>query len=165
MAFDVATLSLIQVDYEESDLTVNQIGEKFGTSGQQICKIARREGWRPRRATTATAGARAPRRRTPNAGIARRLSKLINRKLDQMEKGMQSGTLSTAELEHDTKTVGSMIGELEKVVPGPDEDKVRKPDAAQPDASDRNEVERLQREIIERYERIQRRREADGGSQ
>jgi hypothetical protein len=80
-----------------------------------------------------------------------------------MVKGMQSGELSSADLEHDTKMVGSMIGGLQKLVAAPEEGKFRNPKLAKVGAVD--EVERLQREIIERFERIQRRREAEGRSQ
>ena len=79
-----------------------------------------------------------------------------------METDMQSGELSSADLERDAKSVASMIGGMEKVVNGPDEDKERTPRAASVAAV--NDVERIHREIIERFERIQRRREAERGS-
>lgn len=166
MALSEATIALIRIDYEESDLTVAQIGLKHGRSPSYICRLAREGGWlmrserlgrRQRSGASLTLQAR--------EAIAQRLSRVINKKLDQMEKGMESGSLSPEDVERGAKTVGSMIEGLDKVVARqdrPDEDKQRKPRAA--DAAAVNEVERLQREIIERFERIQRRREAERGS-
>lgn len=166
MALDAATIALIRIDYEESDLTVVAIGLKFGRSPSYICRLAREGGWllrserlgrRPRSSSSAILQAR--------EAIAHRLSRVINKKLDQMEKGMESGSLSAEDVERGAKTVGSMIGGLDKVVARqdrPDEDKQRTSPATNTGAV--NEVERLQREIIERFERIQRRREAERGS-
>lgn len=163
MAFDAATIALIKIDYEESDLTLVAMGRKYGCSPSYISRLARERGWLLR---TERLG-RAPRSQPPASlkvreAIAQRLCDVINRKLDQMETGMQSGELSSADLERGAKTVASMIGGVEKVVRGPDEDKKRQSRAGNADNAD--EVERLQREIIERFERIQRRREAQGGS-
>ena len=97
--------------------------------------------------------------------IARRISRVINKKLDQMEKGMESGELCADDAERGGKMVTSMLGGLERVVArakGPDEEEKRTSPATNTGAVD--EVERLQREIIERFERIQRRRDAEGGS-
>jgi uncharacterized protein YjcR len=162
MAFDVATLALIQVDYEESDLTVVKIGLKYGCSPSYISRLAREYGWllrserlgrRPRLGQWASRQAR--------EAIAQRLSRVINKKLDQMEQGMESGELGAEEAERGAKMVGSMLGGFERVAAAPEEDNVRNAKAADADTAD--EVERLQREIIERFERIQRRREAEGG--
>jgi hypothetical protein len=74
--------------------------------------------------------------------------------------------LSSADLDRDAKAIASMIGGMQKVVPVPDEDKVSKPDDARCAAvANTDEVERLQREIIERFERIEKRRQAERGSQ
>ena len=163
---DAATKALIRVDYEESDLTVEQIGLKYDRSPSYICRLAREDGWlmrserlgrRSRSSASATLQAR--------EAIAQRLAKVINSKLDQMEKNMQSGELSSTDVERDAKSVASMIGGFDKVLTRPDrpdEDKQRTSPAANTGAVD--EVERLQREIIERFERIQRRREAERGS-
>jgi hypothetical protein len=166
-ALDEATVGRIKVDYEESSLTVGAIGIKFGVSASYISRLAREHGWlmrtqrmgrRPRTTAHLTIAGR--------AFIAHRLCGVINRKIDQMEKDMESGELSSADLERDAKTIASMVGGMQKVVPGPDEDKVSKPDAARSNsAADANEVERLQREIIERFVRIQRRREVERGSE
>jgi hypothetical protein len=163
---DEATVAAIRVEYEESDLTVEQIGLKYDRSPSYICRLAREGGWlmrserlgrRPRSVASASLMAREV--------IAQRLSRVINKKLDQMEKGMESGSLSPEDAERGAKTVGSMIGGFDKVVARqdrPDEDKQRTSPAATPGSID--EVERLQREIIERFERIQRRRETERGS-
>jgi len=164
-ALDEATIARVKIDYEESSLTVVAIGEKYKVSPSYVCRLARERGWMMR---THRLGRR-PRTTAPSAMarelIAHRLGGLINKKLDQMEKAMESGELGPADLERDAKTVGSMIGGLQKVVPVPEEDKVSKLDVAQPASTDNaDEVERLQREIIERFERIERRRHAEGGS-
>ncbi len=147
MAFDVATLALIKVDYEESDLTLNQIGEKNGCSGAYICKLAKLHGWKRRAQRAGCAPPRPRQPRNERSAIARRMCKVINGKLKQMEKGMQSGELNSADLEHDAKMVGSMIGGLQKFVAAPEEDKLGNQKAAKAGAVD--EVKRLQREIIE----------------
>lgn len=167
MALDEAAFALMRVDYEESSLTVAAIGDKFGVSASYVCRQARERGWLMR---TDRLGRR-PRTTAPLSGVGRaliahRLCGVINKKIDQMEKDMESGELSSADLERDAKTIGSMIGGMHKVVPVPGEDKVSKPDVARTAAVENaDEVERLQREIIERFERIQSRREAERGSQ
>ena len=164
-AFSDATIALIKIDYEESSLTVVAIGEKYGISAPYVSRIARERGWILR---TQRLGRR-PRTKSPmsNAGralISHRLCGVINRKLDQMENDMESGALSSADLERDAKTIASMIGGMQKVGPVQTEDKVSKFDAVRPAAvADTDEVERLQREIVERFEQIERRRAAEAG--
>lgn len=160
---DEATLALLKIDVEESDLTVVEIGVKYDRSPSYISRLSRERGWltrserlgrRPRSVPVASVQAR--------EAIAQRISRVINTKLDQMEKGMESGELSAEDAERGGKMVTSMLGGLEKVVTraeGQDEEKKRAFDTGAAD-----EVERLQREIIERFERIQRRREAERGS-
>ncbi|NSL71205.1 hypothetical protein C6Y62_05145 [Hyphomicrobium sulfonivorans] len=165
--FDPQTLLLIQRDYEEGKLGLEDIGLRYGCSGALICKYARQHEWRRRRQTTEAQkrAMAAPKPRKPATKIiAQRLCKVINRKLDQMEKDMASGALSSADLERDAKTVASMIGGMQKVVQVPGEDKVMKPDDANAGAGNAHEVERLQREIIERFEQIERRRASERGS-
>ena len=163
MAIDAATLALIKVDYEESDLTVVKIGLKYDRSPSYISRLAREECWLLRSERLG----RRPRSGPPRSvlareAIAQRLSRVINKKLDQMEQGMETGELSAEEAERGAKMVGSMLGGFERVAAAPEEDNVRNSKAANADTAD--EVERLQREIIERFERIQRRREIEGGS-
>lgn len=164
-ALDEATVALIKIDYEESSLTVAAIGAKFGVPPSYVSRLARQRGWKMR---SGRAGSRARAAAADAAGralIARRLCGVINMKIDQMEQDMNSGEHSSADLERDAKTIASMIGGMQKVVPGPDEDKVSKPDAERSVTVENcDEVERLQREIIERFERIEKRREAEGGS-
>jgi tRNA uridine 5-carbamoylmethylation protein Kti12 len=90
--------------------------------------------------------------------LAHRLCDAITKKLDQMEKGMESGELNSSDYERDAKSVAQMISGMEKVAAvGGNGDKQRKPKAAEPTVSD---VERLRREIVERFERLQRSRNA-----
>ena len=165
MALDEASKGLMRIDYEETDLTVDAIGDKFGVTGSYVSRCARRGGWKMRSERPGVLARAAAADAAGRARIARRLCTVINKKIDQMEKNMTSGEHSSADLERDAKTIGSMIGGLQKVVPGPDEDKVSKPDAERSTSVETaDEVERLQREIIERFERIEKRREAEGGS-
>ena len=167
MALDAATLALVKVDYEESSLTVIAIGEKYGVSPSYVSRMARTHGWILR---TQRLG-RTPRMpavlsQEARALIAHRMCGIINKKLDQMEKDMDSGVLTSPDLERDAKTIGSMVIGVEKIVPRHEENKVSKRDAAEAaPLADDDAVERLQREIIERFERIQRRREAARGSE
>lgn len=167
MALSAATKARVRRDYEQSDLTLVAIGIKYDRSPSYISQLARKEGWalrslRPGKRTRS----RLPVSRALRAAIARRLCDVVNRKLEQMEKDMQSGALSSADLERDAKSIGAMIGGVQKVVPGPNEDKVSRPDDILPDgAAEASDIERLQREIVERFERIQRRRQAEGGSE
>ncbi len=162
MAFDVATLALIKVDYEESDLTLNLIGDKYGCSGAYICKLAKLHDWKRRRPQPEGSAPPPRRRRDPRVTMTKRMCKVINGKLKEMEQGIKSGDMSAADVERNAKVVTSMIGGLQKV-PAPEGDKVR--DAQSTKAGAVDEVERLQREIIERFERILRRRETQGRSQ
>jgi hypothetical protein len=161
MVVDAATEAAIKFDYEETNLTLNAIGAKHGRSGAWVCKLARLRGWKRRRPQAEESAPRPRRRHDPRATMTRRMCKVINGKLKDMEQGMKTGDMSAADVERNTKVVTSMIGSLQKV-DAPGEDKVG--DAQSTNAGAKNEVERLQREIIERFERIQRRREAQGGS-
>ena len=58
------------------------------------------------------------------------MCKVINGKLKQMEKGMESGELIRRS-EHDAKMVGSMIGGLKSLCAAPEEDKLCKPESSQ----------------------------------
>jgi len=111
------------------------------------------------------------------ATLARKLCDAITRKLEQMEKGMRSGELGSADFERDAKAVAAMIGGMEKVAATvADADEARQPKSASAGTRDEagcspgagpgcGEAERLHREIIERFERIQRRRNAERGSE
>ena len=153
---DEAVIAQIKPLYEESDLTLVRIGVQFGCSATSISQLAKRRCWK----------LRAPRKLSPpkaRTALALRLCDVINSKLDQMEKDMQSGELSSADLERDAKSMASMIGGMDKALSAQNEDKKRKPRTAA--AAAVNEVERIHREIIERFERIQRRRNAQAGSE
>lgn len=159
MALDDAAVAEIQRLYADTKVTVAQIGEQFGVSPSAICKLARKRGW----PTRGELMGRSPRRGQPStpkarAMLAHRLCDAITKKLDQMEKGMESGKLNSSDYERDAKSVGSMISGMEKVAAvGSDGDKKRKPNAAKTAFSD---VERIRREIVERFERLQRSRNA-----
>ncbi len=170
MALDDAAIAEIKRLYGECELTLVEIGRRYNISPTGISKLARKHGWTMRwelmgRAPRAS-GLSTPRARER---LLRRLCDTITRKLEQMEKGMKSGELNSADHERDAKAVASMIGSMEKVAATvTDADEERQPKSASPGASegpDLSEAERLHREIIERFERIQRRRNAEAGSQ
>lgn len=169
MVLDDAALAEIERLYREGRLKLAEIGRPYGLSAPSISQLARSRGWPMRRKFKA----RAPRvtaLSTPKArALARRLCHAITTKLEQMEKGMTSGELSSADFERDAKAVASMIGGMEKVaatVTDADKERQPKPAAAGTGASaGSGEAERLHREIIERFEGIQRRRNAEAGSQ
>ena len=167
-ALDEATIALIKIDYEKTKLPVAGIEVKYGLSASYVSRLARLRGWkmrRPRKDVTATTLSPSGQQAGEQPGIATRLWTVITMKLDQMEKGMTNGELSAADLERDAKTIAAMIGGMQKVVSVPGEDKVSKPDVERTGAANNaDEVARLQREIVERFERIQRRREAERGS-
>jgi hypothetical protein len=159
--FDAATKAAIKHEYEESNLTLEAIGEKHGRSGAWVCKLAKLRGWKRRRPPDEAVPPRRRTRRNPRTVMRRRMCKVINGKLKEMEQGMKTGDMSAADVERNTKVVTSMLGGLYKLG-APEEDKVG--DAQSTNAGAKDDVERLQREIIERFERIQRRRQAERGS-
>jgi hypothetical protein len=165
-ALSEATIARIRIDYEESSMTVEAIGQKYGVAATYISRLARTRGWLMRSIRMGRrARVGAPLTVSGRAFIAQRLCGVINKKIDQMEQDMQSGVLSPADLERDAKTVASMIVGMEKVATATDGEKKHKGQGGDvAEAGSVDEVERLQREIIERFESIQRRREAEAGS-
>ncbi len=165
MALDDAAVAEIKRLYCEGKVTLADIGRPHGLSPAAISQLARRQGWPMRRAAWGTV----LQDRAARARLAAKLCKAITRKLGQMEKGMKSGELGSADFERDAKAVSSMIGGLEKVAATvEDADEERRPQSASAGASEApsaSEAERLHREIIERFERIQRRRSSEAGSQ
>jgi len=102
MALDDAAVAEIQRLYADTKVTVAQIGEQFGVSPSAICKLARKRGW----PTRGELMGRSPRRGQPStpkarAMLAHRLCDAITKKLDQMEKGMESGELNSSDYERD----------------------------------------------------------------
>jgi hypothetical protein len=164
---DEATLAEIKDLYQGNDLTLAEIGQRYGRTPSGISRLARTHGWMMRSVVRGWA----PHRTllsTPKvrAYLAHRLCRAIGIKLDQMEKDMADGKLSSQDFERDAQSVGSMIGGLEKVVAtATDADKDPKPQSGRPPAQSApaSDVERIHREIIERFERIQRRRNAEAG--
>jgi hypothetical protein len=138
----------IKILYEESGLPVRQIAADHGIAPQRLSRLAKQRNWKLRKKPSAEEA---------RAALSLRICEVINMKLDQMEKAMASGELSSADHERDAKSLASMIGGMDKAASAENESKKRKPKLK----SAASEVERLQREIIERFERIQRRRDAE----
>ena len=168
MARDDAALAEIERLYRAGELTRVEIGCRFDRSAAAISKLARSRGWPMRWEVMGRApkvsGLSAPKAR---AKLANRLCNAITKKLEQMETGMKSGELGSADFERDAKAVASMIGGMQKVAATvADAEQERQPKSASASAgANTGEAERLHREIIERFERIQRRRNAAAGSE
>jgi hypothetical protein len=164
MALDKAALAEIERLYRADTQTLVQIGARYGLEPTAISRLARTHGWPMRYERMG----RKPRHVIPStpkvrAMLALRLCDVIKLKLEQMEADMASGELSSQDYERDAKAVAAMIGSVDRThTTDPDAKKTPKPQSAEPAAV--SDVERIHREIIERFERIQRRRNAAGGS-
>ena len=147
--------------YLANELTLEEIGARYSMSAPAICKLANRRGW-PKRSELSGA----PRRQRVvilNAmdQVMMRMCGAMSAKLDQMEKAMQAGELGSEDFERDSKAIAAMAAVTQKALAtGPDGKKEPKPKSAEP-APISDEAERLHREIVERFERIQRSRELE----
>ena len=165
MVFTEADLAEIKRLHQANELTLDEIGERFGIAATTVSKLARLHGWRSRSELLG----RSPRSFRPvtarrQARLVRRFYDTISMMLEQMEADMRSGTLKAQDFERVGKSMAAMIGGLGKATATePDGDETQKPISAEPDAA--ADVERIQREIIERFERIQNRRSAEAGSE
>jgi len=165
MALDKAAVAEIKRLYHGSELTLDEIGEQYGLAATSVSRLARTQGWLMRSVMRGNA----PRRHLPTTEKARellahQLCDAITSKLKQMETDMTSGRLTSQDYERDTNSVSAMIGGLEKVTAtATHADKERKPKCAEP-APPADAAERLHREIVERFERLQRRRNSQAGS-
>jgi len=165
MALDKAALAEIKRLHQANELTLAEIGARFGLAATTVSKLARVHGWPSR----SQLQGRAPPSFRPATGrtqakLVRRLFDTISAMLEQMEAGMKSGKLTAQDFERAGKSVAAMIGGLSKATATePDGDEKQTPNTEPAAAAD--EAERLHREIIERFERIQRRRDAEAGSE
>jgi hypothetical protein len=165
MALDEATLAEIKHLYLADVLSLAEIGSRYGRTASGVSRLARTHGWVMRSQLRGYA----PRNSVPPTPKARellvaRICDVIGTKLKQMEAQMQSGELSTEDFERDANSVASMVGSVDKAT-GSDGEEKRKPKSAAPTNSAPDDAERLHREIIERFERIQKRRHAEAGSE
>lgn len=168
MALDKSALAEIKRLYQGDEVTLAEIGAQHGISASAVSRIARRYGWLMR---TVRRGY-APRHSVPSTPkamdlVVHQLCDAIITKLKQMEAQMQSGSLNSEDFERDAKSVGQMVGSVFKAkttVPDGDEKQTSK-SAAPTDDPAPDEAERLHREIVERFERIQQRRNAETGSE
>ena len=168
MALDKSALAEIKRLYQGDEVTLAEIGAQHGISASAVSRIARRYGWLMR---TVRRGY-APRHSVPSTPkamdlVVHQLCDAIITKLKQMEAQMQSGSLSSEDFERDAKSVGQMVGSVFKakttVPDGDEKQKAKSAESVVECASD--DAERLHREIIERFERIQQRRNAEAGSE
>ncbi len=165
MEFDAATLAEIKCLHQANEQTLADIGERFGIAATTVSKLARTHGWTSRSELIG----RAPRSYHPvtaqaQARLVRRLYDTISMMLEQMEADMRSGKLNTPDFERTAKSVAALIGSVSKAkTTVTDGDEKKKPQAAAPTVA-ADEVERLHREMIERFERIRSRRDTEAGS-
>jgi hypothetical protein len=159
---DEATLAEIKVLHQANELTLAEIGVRYGMAATAVSKLARVHGWPSRSEMMGRAPPSfRPATARTQARLVRRLFDTISMMLEQMEADMKSGKLGAQNFERPGKSVAAMISSLsEATATEPNGDEKKKPNAAAPAA----EAERIQREIIERFERIQRRRDAEAGS-
>jgi hypothetical protein len=169
MVLSEAALAEIKCLHQANELTLAEIGVRFGLSASTVSNLARRHGWPSRtevigRARPSFRGVTA----RAKAKLVRRFYDTISMMLEQMETDMRSGKLKAQDVERAGKAMAAMaamIGSLGKAAATePDGDKKQKPESTEAAAA-ADEVERLQREIIARFESIQRRRDAEAGSQ
>jgi hypothetical protein len=163
MPFDDVTMAEIKCLYEADEITVAEIAVRYGRSSAGISRLARTNGWVMRSELRGYA----PRNSVPSTPKARellvaRICDVIGTKLKQMEAQMQTGELGSEDFERDAKSVALMVGSVDKAT-GPDGDQKKKPKAAETAAPTADDAERLHREIIERFERIHARRNAQSG--
>jgi hypothetical protein len=166
MVLDEATLAEIKRLHQANELTLDEIGARHGIAATKVSKLARVNGW-PSRSQLLGRAPRSFRRASARtqARLVRRLYDTISVMLLQMEADMRSGTLKAPDFERIGKSVAAMVGSLSKATATePDGDEKQKPNAAAPAAAP-DEAERLHREIIARFERIQSRRNAEAGSE
>ena len=164
MALDEATLAQIKDLHQANELTLAEIGARFGISASKVSRLARVHGWPSRSEMLG----RSPRTFRSVTGLAR--ARLVRRFYDtmglmllQMEADMRSGKLTGPDYERTGKSLAAIVGSLGKATATePDGDETKKPKCAEPAADD---AERLHREIIERFERIQKRRHDEAGSE
>jgi len=165
MALSEAALE-IKCLHQANELTLAEIGALFAISASTVAKLARANGW-PSRSELIGRAPRSFRLVTAQAKarLIRRLYDTISMMLEQMEADMRSGKLKAQDVERAGKSMAAMIGSLTKATATePDGDAKQKPETTEPAAA-ADEVARLQREIIERFASIQRRRDAEAGSQ
>ena len=96
--------------YEERrDLNVTAICERMGVSPATLRRRARQEGWRRRIKCV-------QRKPDPRLTLLDRLYNAIQIKVKQLEENMsQDGPKSPADAERETRTIGSLIRNVEKV--------------------------------------------------
>jgi hypothetical protein len=95
--------------------------------------------------------------------LEHRLCELVTTKLAQMEAGVASGKLTSEDFARDARPVISMLGSVRRIgTQGADADEQQR---KSPERVDEVAIERLRSEIMERFERIKRRRQIEGGSE
>jgi hypothetical protein len=163
---DATTLAEVKRLYDGDELTLVQIGKRVGRSPSLISQLAKRHGWARRWDRLGRKPYRRPsglerERKT----MLRRYYRTVSRFLQQMETAIGKGEYSLDDFERGAKSVRAIqggMGNVEKVAAaGTHAD--QEPIPAAPD--DDSEAERIRREIMERFERIQQRRAAEGAAE
>lgn len=165
---DEEIVAEIKVLYDACDLTLAEIGARYGVTAPAISQLARRRCWlRRSELRRVKAGGHVSALEQVREVVGQRVGTTILTRLRTMEADMKSGKLTSQDLERDAKSLAAMLSGFDKTAAtARHEDKTRKPKSAAletPESVD--EVERLHGEIMERFERIQRRRESEAGSE
>src|SRR5688572_23137504 len=112
-----------RVLFETTNQTQAEIAKAVGRSVSTISRWAARENWqRPGEKNKPPREANFSRRRA-NLAIAKGMHKVIIRKLDEMENGLENGTLSVDDAERTSKIIGSMVSGYGKVTETPHAEK------------------------------------------
>ncbi len=165
MALSQAAVAEIKCLHQACELTLAEIGARYGIAATTVSKLARIHGWPSRSQLMGRASPSfRPMTARSQARLVRRFYDTIGSMLARTEKNMAEGNLSGEDFERIGKSVAAMIAGLSKVMATvANGDEKQRPEGAEPAAA-ADEAERLHREIIERFERIQTRRNAEAGS-
>jgi hypothetical protein len=162
---DKAAEEEIKVLYLDSDETLAQIGARYGVTAPAISQLARRRGWPMRYDRNDVRLPGADVLQHVRAHVAQRMGAALVVKLRKMEAAMRSGKLSSQDFERDAKSVAAMMIGFDKTTAGHEDNNKTAKSAGAGEPEPLDEAERLHREILERFDRIQRRRDAEGGSE
>ncbi len=156
----------VRAAYEGRGETLAEIGRRFGIQAGAISQRAARHGWKRRRAraNTSTPGDEKQRDVLQQTMLAR-LYRLVSLKLDHLEEAMsRSDERTPTDNERETRAIGTMVRNLEKVVgldqsvrSGADDDGKRRGAENDVDSED------VRRELAERLARLRERKRADAG--
>jgi hypothetical protein len=163
-ALDPAAVAKAYGLFKTTRMTVAAIGAAVGRSASTITRWAEQFEWGARPGAEGKP-LRAPNfsRKRANRNMAKGFYQLIMRYLDTMEQGLKECSLTPEKAEQTAKLLAPLVSSYGKVDANEAADAKTKGKRSK--AAGVDDVERLQREIVERLERIQSRRLAQRGSE